>query len=332
MAVLLLLTLLAATAHAATAIYNFEGTHACCNDAPNMPNPIGTLTSSGISATFGNAFQYTTAPDTTGNYCYGGVYAWSDAGQQVIHGLTQGGHSGTGLARFSHDWCEFTTADRTIYFDPPIKFFSCWLSGTTKLNAWACPPYLLRFDDSASQGFNVHAISGAAVGPFGLDQSTPRIEMSTTAGISNIVGTTYPAQEEDWSGCGPEYADGVQNYSNTKSPMCTWQYVEVASQTPVHYIYFRMNGYAYGPLFIDDVRAATGTCPNPPCQFGGARVFHVAALDPEREVADHPGLQLLNAVTGERVTVPSRRAHRDGIMYVTPAQRLTFGQLKAAYR
>jgi len=325
----ILFTLCAATAHAATATYNFENAH---NPPPDFPPCafINSLTSNGITATFGQAFSYSQSLDaSTTKYCN---TFWWDSG---VPGRFKNAPSGTWAADLTsydcYDGGDFQ--QRMITFSTPIRFFSCWISGVTEGNAWSCYPYILSADNGAT--WNTH-VSGGTLGDYSVGNAT--IEMWSIPDGAHIKAQIHPQAASGWAGCGPEYpahpnicCQNTFHWDNTTTPMCNWQYVELVSPVPVSYVYFRgVSLGGFNPLYVDNVTAATGECPNPPCNFERAERARseapVVAADAPRAEGS---VVMLNTETGERTL---RRAHRDGIMYVTPSRNTTWGQLKIRYR
>jgi hypothetical protein len=101
--------------------------------------------------------------------------------------------------------------------------------------------------------------------------------------------------------------------------MCNWQYVEVASTTPVSYVYIRSGGNFWNPFFIDNIVAATGTCPNPPCEF--ERAQH-ARNDEPVPVADMKAQKTSLALPTNITAIAAPMS----------MPRTTWGQLKLIYR
>jgi hypothetical protein len=314
---------LAALAHAATFEFDFS-TNASFPDQPPC-NYIGPVSRGGITAIFGEFFGYSHsfADPATYRICPpSGAYAGRWSQQRENDGIFRNAPSGYWAGRMS---LACVSDDEQLWyaitFNPPIRYFSCWITGTVEADIWACPPWVFSLDGGAH--WNTHIKGATGTGALG-----PQTEIDMN-GITFPTARTYPELVSGWVGCGPEYPDqtspaGEFHWDNTLTPMCQWQKLEVVSPTPVSIVAFK--GWAAAgvnwPVFIDDVVASTGECPHPPCEF--ERVSRPRDESEGAQANAVPGLP----GNGQAITL-SVLARRAG---ATDTRHSTWGELKLRYR
>ena len=233
---LVLLMIIAAPASAATFTADFTKTRSLaiwpCDN-------INSLTSGGITATFGGAFSYSWSYEMNPPYVEPECSNYGVWANDMTPGIYRNAPSGEWVAGFNQADCTggSSTADRLIYFSTAIRSFSCQLSGVKQANVWTCYPWIFSCDGGAHWNTHCQSPLGGTLWP-GFT-----IEMWGDNFGAAIKATVHPQEVDGWANCEPEYPDqpgnaggpyaGAQFTWHTKTPMCNWQYVSVVSPVPI---------------------------------------------------------------------------------------------------
>lgn len=245
-----LLMLLAVEAHAATFTYNFNRSIGQmemwpCNRIQSVHGPVS---NGGITANFGMDFSF-------GIDCEDRPECPCPMGGAVDRFLydfaNEPSSGGVGAFCFYHPGGQEAPLDDIIVFDPPIRFFSMWYSFATGQNRVFQPPDCdWWFESPASQNTRVAFHRNPGEQPF---VAWAPLDESGVSWETNCVG------------------DPNGNY-------CEWHYVELVvppNQPPVRYV--EIGTSIFDPLYFDNITAATGDCPSPPCGFERAETVTPAA-------------------------------------------------------
>lgn len=239
-----LLLLVSLDAHAATFSYNFnrdisQMIASPCNPIQDVHGPV---TSGGITAVFGPDFSFGIDCDVLGIDCSCGndefgIRRWLNdyANAPSSGGVGAMCHSPYGPQGGSEDY--------TITFSQRVRFFSMWYSRGTPTNRI----YFMYPQTTVCDSVN-HPASSASL------RMWNQIDVFPLA-----AGASLTASGSSWeTGC---TGDPTGHY-------CQWNYVELVLPPSHPGVYYVSVGTSlFDPLYIDNITASTGSCPNPPCEF-----------------------------------------------------------------
>jgi hypothetical protein len=222
---------------------------ACYTVTFEQPTPIccpqvGVKTSNGVTMTFAPGWRYSPDDDAcstptgclheTGDF---GLTSWGGQANEpsgnTVATFQRGVTPETGLCFGSTHWIKFSAG---------VHFVSFWFSGQFDWDL--CAPGCV-FPGS------VHSVDASA---------------SIYPGPPPEVGEYPPLALASLhiSGSAPE----TGCIGDPTGYQCQWHYVELASGTAIDHLCFNAISNLEGqPFYIDDLRACTSDCPQPPCQF-----------------------------------------------------------------